>query len=195
VKYSGDLKYARWKICDDGWVELSYEYSLSGEYNFTGISFDFPEDHVMSAKWLGYGPYRVWKNRMQGGTINVWENTYNTTQTGYFPWIYPEFKGYFSDISWMELNTVEGKFLIATDTDNLFIRLFDFYSLPGISPHPELPVGDISFLDHIPPTGTKMSTRINSLPKSLGPESEINKVDGAYNRTIYFYFGVLDQIE
>jgi hypothetical protein len=191
VKYSGDLKYARWKVCEDGWVEFYYEYTLSGEYNFTGISFDFPEDHVMSAKWLGNGPYRVWKNRQQGGTINVWENTYNNTQTGYFPWIYPEFKGYYSDISWMELNTVEGKFIIATDTDNLYVRLFDFYSLPGLTPHPELPVGDISFLEHIPPTGTKMSMKINSQPEKLGPESEMNKVDGTYNRTLYFYFGAL----
>ncbi|MBA7544649.1 Beta-galactosidase [subsurface metagenome] len=192
IQYSGNLKFARWKMCEDGWVELDYEYSLSGEHNFSGISFDFPEDHVMSVKWLGNGPYRVWKNRMCGGTINVWENTYNNTQTGYYPWLYPEFKGYYSNISWMELNTVEGKFLFATDADNLYVRLFDFYSLPGLVSHPQLPEGDISFLEHIPPTGTKMSTKINSMPEKLGPESEINKVDGTYNRTLYFYFGMFD---
>lgn len=190
VEYSGDMKYARWKVCEDGWVELQYEYSLAGNCNFSGISFNFPEDHVMSAKWLGNGPYRVWKNRLQGGTFNVWENTYNNTQTGYLPWLYPEFKGYFSDICWMELNTVEGKFLMATDTDDLYIRLFDFYSLPGLVPHPDLPVGDISFLEHIPPTGTKMSMKINSLPEKFGPESEINKVNGTFKRTLYFYFGI-----
>jgi len=193
VQYSGDMNYARWKVYEDGWVELQYEYSLAGNYQFSGISFSFPADHVMSAKWLGNGPYRVWKNRPQGGTFNVWENTFNNTQTGYFPWLYPEFKGYFSDICWMELNTVEGKFLMATDTDDLYIRLFDFYSLPGQIPHPDLPLGDISFLEHIPPTGTKMSMKINSLPEKLGPESEINPVNGTFKRTLYFYFGTLEK--
>jgi hypothetical protein len=62
-------------------------------------------------------------------------------------------------------------------------------------PHPELPPGDISFLEHIPPTGTKMSMKINSQPEKLGPEGEINKVNGAYIRTLYFYFGALGQME
>lgn len=191
VRYDGDLKFARWKMYPNGMVELNYEYSLQGEYNFTGISFAFPEDYVMSARWLGNGPYRVWKNRLKGGFYNVWQNTYNNTQTGYYPWLYPEFKGYYSNITWMELNTVEGKFLMASKEDDLFIRLFEFYSLPGIEPHPELPPGDISFLDNIPPSGTKMSTRINSRPEKLGPSSHKNKVNDTFNRTLYFYFSTL----
>jgi beta-galactosidase/beta-glucuronidase len=191
VSYTGDMKYARWKIDKNGWIELQYEYTLNGMYPFSGISFDYPEDFMLSVKWLGNGPYRVWKNRMQGGSLNVWENAYNNTMTGYAPWTYPEFKGYFSDITWIEFNTVEGKFLVACRDENVFVRLFEFYSLPGMEPHPDLPAGDISFLDNIPPTGSKMSTRINARPQTMGPAGESNKVDLSYKRSLYFYFGAL----
>jgi len=193
AKYNGDMKSAKWTMHKDGWLELEYEYALKGDYHFAGITFDYPEDFILSAKWLGQGPYRVWKNRMKGGVLNVWENAYNNTQTGYSPWIYPEFKGYFADVAWMEFNTVEGKFIMASKEDNLFVRLFDFYSLPGVHPHPGLPAGDISFLDLIPATGSKMSTSINARPHTFGPESFINSVDTTYHRTLYFYFGLRDK--
>jgi hypothetical protein len=183
------MKDVRWKINKTGWLELNYEYQLKGNVNFAGISFDFPEAHMLDVKWLGNGPYRVWKNRMQGVTCNVWEKAYNNTLTGTYPWLYPEFKGYYSDISWMAFNTVEDRFLIASKNEDLFIRLFEFYGLPGITPHPELPSGDISFLDRIPPIGTKMSTKINAKPSKLGPASSPNEVDDVFKRTLYFYFG------
>jgi len=190
MKYNGNLKVTRWKMLNNGWLELTYEYHLKRQTNFMGISFDFPEEYVLSAKWLGLGPYRVWKNRMEGVHYNVWEKAYNNTITGTYPWLYPEFKGYYSDVTWMEFNTVEGKFLVASQNDDLFIRLFEFYSLPGLEPHPELPAGDISFLDGIPPTGSKMSTRINARPSTLGPNSMPNNVDSTFKRTLLFYFGV-----
>lgn len=192
MKYNGDMKNVRWKLYKNGWLELNYEYQLNGIFNFAGISFDFPEQHMLSVKWLGDGPYRVWKNRMQGVTCNVWEKAYNNTATGTSPWFYPEFKGYYSDLTWMVFNTVEGKFLVANKNDDLFVRLFEFYSLPGLKPHPDLPIGDISFLDYIPPTGTKMSVRINAQPERLGPSSQMNEIDGVFERTLYFYFQELD---
>ena len=191
VKYHGDMKYVNWKLYNSGWLELSYSYQLSGQYQFTGVSFDYPEDFVLGAKWLGNGPYRVWKNRLPGGSLNVWENAYNNTTTGYSPWIYPEFKGYFSEIRWLELNTTEGKILMATKSRDLYIRLFDFYGLPGINPQPELPDGDISFLEHIPPIGTKLGNRINAQAFVLGPQSQKNQVEGEFARTLYFFFGIL----
>lgn len=190
VSYTGDMRYAKWTMHGNGWLSLEYEYALSGEYPFTGISFTYPENYVIGAKWLGKGPYRVWKNRMQGLGHDVWENMYNDTHTGSAPWIYPEFKGYFADITWMEFNTAQGKFLVATKEDDLFVRRLDFYGLSGIKPHPDLPVGNISFLDNIPPLGTKLALRISSNTKELGPAGELNKVDGPIKRTLYFYFGL-----
>jgi hypothetical protein len=63
-----------WKLNHNGILELNYEYSLSGDYQFAGVSFDYPENYVIHAKWLGKGPYHVWKNRTQGQTYNVWQN-------------------------------------------------------------------------------------------------------------------------
>ncbi|MBN1181215.1 MAG: hypothetical protein JXB49_02940 [Bacteroidales bacterium] len=189
AKYSKGFDYVKWTMHPNGWLQLDYKYQIKGDYNYAGISFSFPEDFIFYAKWLGNGPYRVWKNRLQGTTYNVWQNAYNNTTTGGSPWTYPEFKGYFSNISWMELNTAEGKILIATPEENFYIRLFDFQGLPGVEPHPVLPPGDISFLDAIPAIGTKMSTHINAKPELLGPESQINHLDNTFENTIYFYFG------
>ncbi|MET0463020.1 MAG: glycoside hydrolase family 2 TIM barrel-domain containing protein [Chitinophagaceae bacterium] len=190
VGYSGDMKYAKWKIYPTGWVSLEYAYELNGVYPFAGISFTYPENFVLGAKWLGKGPYRVWKNRLQGVTNNVWKNAYNNTQAGSSPWIFPEFKGYFADITWMQFNTVEGMFTVATPDSGLYVRLFDFHALSGVKPHPELPVGNLSFLDAIPPIGTKLALNISANTSQLGPQSEPNKINGITRRTLYFYFGL-----
>lgn len=190
VNYTGDLAFVKWRMYPTGWLEMEYQYALQGDYSFAGVTFNYPENYVLGAKWLGKGPYRVWKNRMQGGAYGVWSNRNNATQTGAFPWLYPEFKGYYADVTWMEMNTVEGKFYIAGQDEGLFVRLFDFYGLSGPRPHPELPKGDISFLDYIPPIGTKLALRISSNTSALGPLSELNYLDGTpVHRKIWFYFG------
>ncbi|TDH26471.1 glycoside hydrolase family 2 [Segetibacter sp. 3557_3] len=188
--YDGAMKYARWKMLGSGWVSLEYEYTLNGSYPFAGVSFSYPENFMLSAKWLGKGPLRQWKNRMAGTPVNVWQNMYNNTQTGYSPLVLPEFKGYYGDITWMEFSTVEGKFYMASKDTGLYVRLFDFYGLTGARPHPELPVGNISFLDCIPPIGTKLALNISYNTSALGPQSEPTKIAGPIKRTLYFYFGL-----
>ncbi|MCB0570490.1 MAG: hypothetical protein KDC66_12025 [Phaeodactylibacter sp.] len=189
-RYEGKLAFTRWKMFPNGWLRLEYEYELHGQYPFMGISFDYPESNIIGARWLGDGPYRVWKNRMQGATTGVWETMYNNTHTGSAPWAYPEFKGYYSNITWMLFNTVEGKFLVTSPDEGLFVRLFDFYGLSGPAPHPVLPPGDISFLDGIPPIGTKLATGLDTKTEGLGPHSELNTADGPIRRSLYFYFGL-----
>jgi hypothetical protein len=181
-----------WKLNSKGMLELNYEYSLSGDYQFAGVSFDEPENYVISAKWLGKGPYHVWKNRLQGQTYNVWQNLKNSTRTGQSPWIYPEFKGYFDDVSWLQLDTAEGKITVGTKEEKMFVRLFDFYGIYGAKGYPELPSGNISFLDAIPPLGTVLAFNINNKTENLGPESEPNHLNGTFKRTLYFYFGLPD---
>ncbi|MBC6609444.1 glycoside hydrolase family 2 [Hymenobacter sp. BT507] len=194
TRYTGDLKAVRWKMHGSGWLQLDYEYALpAGDYPFEGITFTYPGNYVLGAKWLGKGPYRVWKNRLQGVGLNVWENPYNDTQTGAAPWIYPEFKGYFADVVWLEMNTVEGKFLVASPGPGLYVRRFEFYGLSGVKPFPALPVGNLSFLDAIPPLGTKLALNIDTNTSNLGPSGELNHVrpgDASKKRTLYFYFGL-----
>ena len=191
VRYQGALTSVRWTMSPNGWLRLDYAYDLpKGDYQAAGLTFTYPENYVLGAKWLGKGPYRVWKNRLAGPTLNVWENPYNDTQTGAAPWLYPEFKGYFADVAWVELNTVEGKFLVASPEPSLYVRLFDFYGLSGVVPAPALPAGNLSFLDAIPPISTKLGLNIDNNPKNLGPMSEANHLGGVTRRTLYFYFGI-----
>jgi hypothetical protein len=190
ANYTGAMKAIKWTMYPSGWLQMNYSFTLNGKYIFAGISFDYPENYVLGAKYLGNGPYRVWKNRLQGVTYNTWEKTNNSTQTGSFPWIFPEFKGYYSNINWIQMNTVEGKFTIATPQDNLFVRLFDFYGLTAIQPHPQLPAGDISFLEGIPAIGSKSGLRITPRPQMYGPAGETNEFSGEQKRTLYFFFGL-----
>jgi hypothetical protein len=189
--YSGNMKYTKWKINSSGWVTFEYEYNAEGDQPFAGISFNYPENYVLSSRWLGKGPSRQWKNRMAGTPVNVWQNIYNNTHTGYSPVVYPEFKGYYGEVNWMELSTVEGKLYIASKDSGLFVRLFDFYALSAAAkPHPEIPLGNISFLDAIPPIGTKLATGLTTNTRVYGPQSELNHLSGSKKRTLYFYFGM-----
>ncbi|MFT4204032.1 MAG: glycoside hydrolase family 2 TIM barrel-domain containing protein [Chitinophagaceae bacterium] len=188
--YNGTLKSAVWTMAANGLARLDYEYALTGDYLFGGISFSYPENYILEKIWLGKGPYRLWKNRQEGTPVNVWHNMYNDTKTSCPPLIYPEFKGYFGDIVWMEFNTAEGKFYAASLTESMNVRLFDFYGLSGAKPYPPLPPGDISFVNFIPPMGSKFALNINASTKKLGPQSELNHIDGTFKNGLVFYFGI-----
>lgn len=188
--YDGDLKNIRWTMYPSGWLKLDYTYQVNKPVPYAGVTFSYPENYIISAKWLGNGPYRVWKNRQQGVTLNTWENMYNDAKAGIGPWIFPEFKGYFSDVSWMQFNTTQGKFLVVTEEDNMYVRLFDFYGISGPKGYPALPEGDISFLDAIPAVGTKLAMGINNRAEVNGPAGELNSLTGPITRTLYFYFGL-----
>ncbi|MEI6138780.1 MAG: glycoside hydrolase family 2 TIM barrel-domain containing protein [Mariniphaga sp.] len=192
MTYSGDLKKITWTMYSSGWLSMNYEYQVAGDQLFTGISFDFPESDVIGAKWLGKGPSHVWKNRMQGGLLDVYQRMYNNKLPADNSWGLPQFKGYYPDVSWMEFNTVDGKFTVVAQEEDLFVRLFNFYGLSGPKNYPVLPVGDISFLDNIPPIGTKLAMGISNDTWNLGAAGELNKMDKPVNRTLYFYFGLLN---
>ncbi|HEX8236017.1 MAG TPA: glycoside hydrolase family 2 TIM barrel-domain containing protein [Abditibacteriaceae bacterium] len=185
ANYSGNLAYVRWRLHGSGWLQLDYKYNLTGPQDFMGVSFDYPEKQVTGVKWLGKGPYRVWKNRMRGVTTNVWSKAYNDTATGADMWKYPEFKGYHAGTYWAQLQTTQGPITMVTPDENLFLRLYSPRN--GNDPRftaAAFPAGDISFLDGIAPMGSKFEK-----PSDTGPEGAPNVATGDYQRTIYLYFG------
>ncbi|MBG0858792.1 MAG: glycoside hydrolase family 2, partial [Bacteroidales bacterium] len=192
VIYDGNLRYLKWKMHNSGWLSLDYQYELNGSYQIAGISFSFPENYVARAKWLGDGPSRVWKNRLQGVEYNVWNKIYNNTQTGAYPFFYPEFKGYFSNFTWLELSTAQGKILMAAEDKGLYLRLYNFYGITGPVSYPELPPGDISFLDCIPALGSKLATGLTTDASVYGPAGKLTEVSGLKKHKLWFYFGVPD---
>lgn len=191
ISSSGNFTWLRYTMAPNGILRMDYGYSLynhegKNEYDYMGLSFDYPEEKVKGVKYLGYGPYRVWKNRMKGGCFNVWDKPYNNTVTGE-SWDYPEFKGYYRDMYWVVIENSESPFAIFTETDNLFLRLYtpkkpefagnDFTS-------PPFPKGNISFLNGISAIGTKFDSGANH-----GPEGQKNKVSWAgIHGTLYFDF-------
>ncbi|MCD7930096.1 MAG: hypothetical protein LUH15_01275 [Tannerellaceae bacterium] len=68
------------------------------------------------------GPYRVYNNRLKGGTLNVWEKEYNDAITGEV-WEYPEFKGYYSLFYGMKLLSPT-PFEVYSASEDLFLHLF-----------------------------------------------------------------------
>lgn len=187
---NSNFKSLDWTIFPSGWIKLSIAYRPQ-EYlsDFMGINFSFPGEEIRKVQWMGEGPYRVWKNRMRGTKLGVWENDYNNTTTGIGDLIYPEFKGYFSGIYWSRFYTDEQSFTVVADNEDIFLRLLTPES-PDIpyNTAPAFPRGDISFLQAIPPIGTKSQT-----PENLGPSGKKNMYfdywkQRAKEMTLYFDF-------
>ena len=103
----GSLQQVDWHFFDDGSVLLSAETMFNGVVDLMGICFDYPEQLVKGKRWVGRGPYRVWQNRMEGPQYGYWQTDYNDPIPGE-SWEYPEFKGYFAGVQWMQLQTSEG---------------------------------------------------------------------------------------
>ena len=104
----GSLSTVTWQFLHDGTVSLHADYTFNGVVDLLGICFDFPEQEVKGKQWVGRGPYRVWQNRLQGPQYGYWQTDYNDPVPGE-TFEYPEFKGYFDDVDWMQLDVKEGQ--------------------------------------------------------------------------------------
>ena len=104
----GSLDLVKWMFFNDGTVEMNANYHFTGVADLMGLCFDYPEGQVSWKKWVGDGPYRVWQNRMRGPQYGFWQNDYNDPVPGE-SFEYPEFKGYFSHVAWMQIGTKEGR--------------------------------------------------------------------------------------
>ena len=177
----GNLDKAQWTINPSGVVTLDYTYNFSGVVDLMGIRFDYPEDQVLSKRWLGAGPYRVWQNRIHGTQYDIWENDYNDPIPGE-TFTYPEFKGYFGNVSWMNIRTKEGLISLTNETPNSYIGIYQprdgrdrlLYTLPE---------SGISVLNVIPPVRNKVNST-----DLCGPSSQPKWVDGSKTGRIVFRF-------
>jgi hypothetical protein len=182
----------KWTIYPSGWIKLTVKYWPIGEEgNLLGFSFSYPEKDVKGVTYMGDGPYHVWKNRLKGTKLNVWDKTYNNTITGQPNVEYPEFKGYYSNLYWMKLNTTNQPITIVCDNRDVFMRLFTPAALKKVyNTAPAFPSGDISFMNGITAIGTK-----SQKPEKLGPQGFPNKyfdyykdIDMALTISLYFDF-------
>ena len=181
---SEPISSAKWTMLDSGWIKLDYSVDPSVDTN--GVAFNYPEEKMVSKTWLGDGPYRVWRNRLKGETFGVWETAYNTTETGYKDWVYPEFAGYFANVRWLKLTTTEGVLTMMIPDENTFVRVgtphFPPAKLAGKT-MVNFPPENLAVLRDIPPIGSKFQSAA-----VLGPQSTTPLVDAPYKGTIYLRF-------
>jgi hypothetical protein len=160
----------KWEITQAGVLSLTVNYFPAEYFTFmAGINFNFPEKEIKKVQYMGYGPYRVWKNRMKGNKFGLWTKEYNNTETGEAPWIYPEFKGYHANVYWCKFYTATDSFKISANTENLFLRLFTpaFKTDQWRNYELMFPSGDISFMQGIPGIGTKTQRNETTGPMGM----------------------------
>lgn len=182
----------KWTIYPSGWVQLEVKYWPIGEdATLLGVNFSFPEKDIKGVTYMGDGPYRVWKNRMKGTSLGVWNKTYNNTITGQGKVVYPEFKGYYSNLYWMKLQTTGQPVTIVCNSRDVFMRLFTPANpAKTYNVAPAFPSGDISFMHGITPIGTK-----SQKPEKLGPGGQKNQyfnydrnIEDALSLNLFFDF-------
>lgn len=210
AKYQGGVDSIVWCMTGDGLLGMdAVLLNDPGGHGFKGAFFDkevynlgltfsFPEKEVKGMKWMGRGPYRVWKNRIKGTNYGIWEKTYNNTVTGenFENLVYPEFKGYHAGLYWATLQSDRVPFTVYSESDGLFFRVFTpeepVHRRNGENTMWEFPAGDISFLYEIPAMRSG-----KSIPE-LGPKSQpstirIKKGDEGFRMKLWFDFRVSEK--
>ena len=175
----GSLNKVTWRFLSDGSLNMYVDYFFSGVVDLMGISFDYPEKMVKSKQWVGKGPYRVWQNRMEGPQYGLWQNDYNDPIPGE-TFEYPEFKGYFTDVSWMKLQTTEGQLGI----EGIGLKLGVYTPRDGRD-HIlyTLPETGISILKTIPAVRNKVNTTDLNGPSA---QPYWSKGKGSINAILHF---------
>ena len=173
-----------------GWVQMDYDYALTGAQDLDGVTFDIPERQRP--------PHDVDRRRpipglegtaVSGATFGIWHNTYNDSITGDSLWQYPEFKGYYADVRWMTLQTIAGPITVAMNQEDLFLQVLTPKFPPAnLARHtaPAFPVAGLSLLNAIPPIGSKFATAASS-----GPSGQQAVAAGDYHGSVSFFFGQL----
>ncbi len=175
----GSINTVTWRFLADGGVYINVDYYFNGVVDLMGICFDYPETMMKSKQWVGKGPYRVWQNRQEGPQYGLWKNDYNDPIPGE-SWEYPEFKGYFSNVNWMKLNTSEGAIGIELMTGKVGVytprdgRDHILYTLPETG---------ISILRAIPAVRNKVNTTDLNGPSA---QPYWSKGKGSINAILHF---------
>jgi hypothetical protein len=170
--YEGNSYFAvKWVFHPGQPVKLEYAYSQRGEQPCSGISFNYPEESIIGMKWLGRGPYHVWKNRLKGQQFGVWYKKFNNTITGE-SWQYPEFKGYHAEMNWVVIESKEASFKVYTDQEGLFLQMLKTpkpVKASNENVSPAFAAGNLGFMNAISPIGTKFQSA-----EKMGPQSQLN---------------------
>ena len=197
--FDGPMKSITYRLKPDGWLTIDYTYTMHGAQEYYGVGFDYPESDVKGFRFLGEGPTPVYQDRLAGGTLDVWNRSYNNTMVGdpddlkpgeHFD--YPIFKGFYAGVRWLQFQTTEGPITAMVDQVReapIYVQVFT----PKVPPANLLgqvavpfPNAGVSFLHAIPAIGNKFGG-----PQSMGPMGQAASAKGEYKGQISLYFGSL----
>ncbi len=177
ARFDGALREVTWLGRGDGLV-VRYRMEFEGAADILGLSFAFPESEVTGKRWVGAGPYRIWKNRLAGTEFGLHETPLLRSVPG-VSYQYPEFEGFFGEWRWLEMQTRDANFVIRNSGN---VPWFGLYRpSPVDKPVIDLPDVGWAFLHAVPPIGTKFA-----LPDVLGPESQSADFHGALQGELIF---------
>lgn len=185
-KGNNSFEHFTWTISADGTLKLDYAYTLpEGKYYYAGIGFEVPSDSVSGKRWLGEGPYPVWKNRTEGGLLNVWDIEKHVSIPGR-EWNYPSFEGIFDQWYWAVIRFTGYQNMGISSTDGSQ-KLGVLNPKNGIDPryatwHYPAKQG-IYLFDAIPAVGAKWKR-----PEEHGPQSQPAEIGGTIRGTVQFNF-------
>ncbi|MCM5664040.1 glycoside hydrolase family 2 protein [Galbibacter mesophilus] len=184
-KNTNGFEYVEWTIMAKGVLKMDYQYKIpKGEYYFAGIGFHLSADKVLNKRWLGEGPYRVYKNRRKGTTMNVWQVNKQENVPGEI-YNFPEFEGYFGKWHWAQLNLSNHKTIGLATLENLYLGLLK----PNAGKDPKNAAifypdqSGIYFFNYISPIGEKWK-----IPQDIGPAAQLNEINKPLSGTVYFNF-------
>ena len=181
--YDQGLTAVRWVFYPTGWLRLDFEYRVDGSPEVFGIGFDLPREKIEHFRWLGGGPARVWKNRLPGARLGVWEKAARGATPLAAPHE-PKLAGYYADVVWARLTTSDGDLVIALGPDLYLGLLAAEFPDDARDAVATVPASGISFLHGISAIGTKFHP-----PQELGPQSQPNDASGVYRGTVWFHSG------
>lgn len=184
ARYQGGVDSIKWVLDADGRLFMDAvmlnranggggfdDAFMDSNVKNLGLTFSYPDSICTGMKWMGRGPYRVWKNRLPGANFGIWHKDYNNTITGEVgvsqpsdPKVkltaeqrqlqYPEFKGYHANLYWAEMESEVAPFKVYCQSENVYYRVFTPEEpagrAGGKATMPAFPEGDLSFLLDIP---------------------------------------------
>ena len=74
LRSSGALRQLTWSI-EGADLRLDYRLAFNGLYDYAGLGFDYPATEVRRLRWVGQGPWPVWKNRLAGNRLGLWRSS------------------------------------------------------------------------------------------------------------------------
>lgn len=174
-----------WRMMRNGWLRLDYAYAPDNpsQHQVLGVGFDFPQEHIQGLRWLGKGPFPMWKNRFKGVSWNVWEQAWNGAA-------YPEtITGFYGDFFWARVLSERYPFTVVSPTEGLFLQMAPPAGRASLPEDPEFAQHNLAILHRISPVSTGKDKYLVKGPQQQ-PNLYTHNDPGFYlEGTLYFDFG------